>query len=97
MDTGVLAAINRASFVINGFRNRDLRESLFGSDEEVAIAERSRGSMQTTRWLQLLRAHGIVKKVEGSHRYSMTAVGRKQAAALHAARAANIKKLSEAV
>lgn len=96
IDAGVLAAVNRGEFVINGFRNRDLREALFGSEENRDAAERSRRSMHATRWLRLLRAHGIVEKVGGSHLYHMTAVGRTQVTAVLAARAANIEKLTQA-
>ena len=96
IDAGVLTAINRGSFVINGFRNRDLREALFGSDENLEAVERSRRSMHVTRWLRMLRAHEIVTKVAGSHSYHVTAAGRTQVTALLAARAANIERLMQA-
>lgn len=96
IDAGMLVAVNRGAFVIGGFRNRDLREALFGSEENVDSTERSRRSMYATRWLRMLRAHGIVTKVEGSHLYHVTAVGRTQVTALLAVRAANIEKLTQA-
>jgi len=94
-DVPLLAAIGRGEFLIHGFRNRDLREALFpqaAADEK----EQKRRSGQITRKLQLLRGHGLVRKIARTHRYMLTDKGRQAVAALHAAREADINKLAAA-
>ena len=73
-DGALLAAIYRGEFLIVGFRNRDLRE-LHTASTAAAV----------TRQVRLLRAHGLVRKVSHTHRYTLTARGRVIVAALLAA------------
>jgi hypothetical protein len=90
-DARLLEAVSRGEFVLNGFRNRDLRPLLFG---DVASADaRRRQAAKATRWIRLLRAHGLVHKVPKTHRYVVSPQGRETIAALLAARAANTKQL----
>jgi hypothetical protein len=92
-DVALFQAVNRGEFVLNGFRNRDLRSLLFkgkASDEEL-----KRRSAAITRKLALLRAHGLIKKVSGTHRYVLTAKGSTTITALLAARQANINELTK--
>lgn len=80
-DMKLLSAINRGEFTIAGFRNRDLKSLLFpdaGSSEK----ESRRCSGAVTRKLLLLRAHGLIKKVTGTHRYQLTLKGRTATTAL---------------
>ena len=77
-DGVLLKAINRGEYAICGLRNRDLREIVF--DSGGTVTDRRRQSGQVTRQLQLLRAHGLLQKVAKSHRYKVTAAGRKLAA-----------------
>jgi hypothetical protein len=91
-DAALLAAISRGEYAINGMRNRDLRRQLWakvGTDKE----ERRRSSA-VTRQLRLLRAHGLLRKVSGTHRYVVTEGGRKIITALLAARQADVEQLT---
>ena len=91
-DAALLAAVSRGEYTINGLRNRDLRRHLWtkaGTDKE----ERRRAGA-VTRKLRLLRAHGLLRKVSGTHRYVVTEDGRKIITALLAARQADVKQLT---
>jgi hypothetical protein len=74
-DKELFAAINQGDFLINGFRNRDLQKVLFGADTE-STTERKRRSAAITRKLRLLRAHGLIQKMTGTHRYQVSKSGR---------------------
>nr|WP_294516776.1 hypothetical protein [uncultured Rhodopila sp.] len=73
--------ISRGEFAINGFRNRDLRLRLF-ADADAGKADQHRHAAAVSSQLALLRAHGLVKKVRGTHRYHLTKPGRLIVAAL---------------
>ena len=73
-DAQLLQAISRGEFMINGFRNRDLRPLLFGAAGSDPQSLR-RQSAAVTRKLRLLRAHGLIKKVPKTHRYVLTVQG----------------------
>lgn len=91
-DAALLQAVSRGEYMINGLRNRDLRRQLWakvGTDKE----ERRRAGA-VTRQLRLLRAHGLLRKVSGTHRYVVTEGGRKIITALLAARQANVEQLT---
>ena len=94
-DGAWLKAINRGEYAIRGMRNRDLREIMFGNGP-TDPAERGRQSGRVTRQLQLLRAHGLIQKVPKSHRYKVTAAGRKLATAVAYAEDTSIKTFSQA-
>jgi hypothetical protein len=93
-DGRLLAAIHRGEYAIAGFRNRDVRESLFG--RATSHSETKRQSGRTTRRLQLLQAHGLIRRVPKSHRYKITDKGRKLASAVACARENSLKALSQA-
>ncbi len=91
-DATLLQAVSRGEYAINGLRNRDLRRQLWpktGSDKQ----ERQRAAA-VTRQLRLLRMHGVLRKVSGTHRYVLTENGRKIVTALLAARQANVEQLT---
>jgi hypothetical protein len=92
-DLALLRAINRGDFTINGFRNRDLRPLLFNG--KVSPQERRRQSAAVTRKLALLRAHGLIKKLPGTHRYVLTRKGSTTITALLTARQANVNELTQ--
>jgi hypothetical protein len=94
-DAALLEAVSRGEFILNGFRNRDLRLLLYARPTQDAKELRSR-SAATSRKLRLLRAHGLITKVPKTHRYLVTPAGRTALTALLAARAANTKKLLDA-
>ncbi len=80
-DRELLAVISRGEYVLQGFRNRDLVPLLYpkagGTPEE-----QHRTSARVTRLLRLLRAHGFVRKITGTHRYRLTPKGRRIATAV---------------
>jgi hypothetical protein len=93
-DAALLEAVGRGEFVINGLRNRDLRALLFGTTNDPAEDKRRAGRI--TRMLRMLRAHGLIHKLPHTHRYQVSDKGRKVIAAIHAAREADVEKLSKA-
>jgi hypothetical protein len=95
-DVELLEAINRGEFLLNGFRNRDLRALLFGDAGETTPAESKRQAAKVTRLLRLLRAHGVITKVAKTHRYQVSAEGRNKVTALLAARQASTEQLLKA-
>jgi hypothetical protein len=94
-DVALLEAVSRGDFLINGFRNRDVRAVLHGT-AEVSAADKRRQSSAVTRQLRLLRAHDLIEKITKSHRYQLTAKGQRSITALLAARRANTPTLLEA-
>ena len=92
-DATLLTAVSRHEFLINGLRNRDLRGVLFGKEEPTTASERRKRSAAVTRKLRLLRGHGLLDKVPKTHRYIVTAAGRKAITALLAARNTSIEHL----
>lgn len=92
-DAILLETIMRGEFTINGFRNRDLRQILFGETQD--LEEKKRQSAKISRKLRMLRAHGLIKKVPHTHRYHVTDKGRGIIAALMAARNADANQLTK--
>lgn len=69
-DGELLRVLAQGDYLLNGFRNRDLRQSLWGACADAV--ERRRQGARMTRLLALLKAHGLVKKVQKTHRYQLT-------------------------
>jgi hypothetical protein len=90
-DAAVLEAVSKGEWTVTGFRNRDLRAALYRRTDDPA--ERRRQAGRITRLLALLRAHHIIRKVSGTHRYVVTPRGREIITALLAARQASIQQL----
>lgn len=93
-DVALLTAVSRGEFAISGFRNRDLRDILFGDAADPAEAKRQSGKV--TRLLRLLRGHGLILKISKTHRYQLTDKGRRSLSALLAARNASTQQLLQA-
>lgn len=93
-DVKLLEIISRGDFMIHGFRNRDVRESLHGT-EKAPIPERRRQSAAVTRKLRLLQAHDLIRKQDKTHRYQLTEKGQRVITAVFAARRADAAKLME--
>lgn len=91
-DLRLLEAIRRGEWAINGFRNRDLRTVLFPS-AAADDHERRRQASKVTRLLRLLRAHHLIRKVSGTHRYVLAPAAAATIDALLAARNANVEQL----
>jgi hypothetical protein len=91
-DARLLETVNRGEYAINGFRNRDLRARLYSA--KATAPEQKRRASAVTRKIRLLRAHGLIRKVSGTHRYVVTEKGRRIITALLSARQADIEKLT---
>jgi hypothetical protein len=91
-DARLLEAVNRGEFVINGFRNRDLRNLLFAKPKDQTQARQQSGAI--TRKIRLLRAHGLIHKVPKTHRYQISPHGVDVINALLTARQASTAKLA---
>ena len=74
-DRLLLKAISRGEFAVGGLRNRDLLPLLFPEASTLPAEQRRRYSGRVTRKLRMLRAHGIIRKVTGTHRYLLTKGG----------------------
>jgi len=90
-DAALLEVIHRGQWTVSGFRNRDVRAALYPG--RVEASEQRRQSGRVTRALARLRAHGIIRKINGSYRYQLTTPGRQIVTALLAARQADVEKL----
>jgi hypothetical protein len=93
-DVPLLEAVARGEFIANGFRNRDLVPLIFTNIPDDPV-ERRKVSAKITRLLRILRAHRLIEKVEGTHRYLVTDRGRTAIAAILAARNASLSKLPQ--
>lgn len=92
-DYQTLRFLARGECQINGFVNKQLRESLYGKSKDDVHKKRQSG--QATRRLRLLRAHGLIRKVPRSNRYQLTAKGRKVSSAILAASSVGTEKLMD--
>ncbi len=92
-DSSLLAAVTRSEFVISGFRNRDLQTFFFSSPPKTE-QEAHRRSAWMTRKLRLLRAHGLITKIAGTHRYQLTPSARKVNVAVLTALRCTVRQLT---
>ncbi|MEO8495186.1 MAG: hypothetical protein ABI614_08950 [Planctomycetota bacterium] len=93
-DVQLLETISRGEYLVSGLRNRDVRESLYGSTEDAL--ERRRQASRVSRKIAMLRAQGLLKKVPRTHRYLLTESGVTAITAILAARKASISQLAAA-
>jgi hypothetical protein len=80
--------------LLQGFRNRDVREALYGAARDAG--ERRKQASAVTRQLGLLRAHGLIVKVQKTQRYQLSAAGKRLTAALAVAYQADVDRLAQA-
>ncbi|TMB93789.1 MAG: hypothetical protein E6J42_12380 [Chloroflexi bacterium] len=73
-DARLFAAVLRGEHVIAGFRNRQVREALFGPTDDRLTARRQAACV--TRLFNRLHAHGYVAKIPHTHRWRVTDLGR---------------------
>ena len=92
-DAALLEAVSRHEFLLQGFRNRDVRRLLYG-EKPAAPIEQRRQSAAVTRQLRLLRGHGLIERVPKTHRYVVSEAGRRAITALLAARNASADELT---
>lgn len=76
-DQALLKAISRGEFTLEGFRNKDLIVPL-----GLGRLDPKKASARVSRLLRILRAHGLIRKSPGCHRYFVTPKGRTLAAAV---------------
>lgn len=93
-DGELLRALGRGEFLLHGFRNRDVRAALYGPTDDAA--RRRQQSAAVTRLLAIVRAHGLVVRVPTTHRYHLSARGKRVVTALLAAHAADVNRLADA-
>jgi hypothetical protein len=93
-DQELLALISRGEYVLQGFHNRDLAAPLYPKGSG-SIEDHRRVSARVTRLLRLLRAHGIIRKISGTHRYRLTTKGRQITTAVLRYQSATLQQLSK--
>jgi len=74
-DSRLFQVVLRGEFAIRGFENRDLRSCLFSAREQADPVRRRKASGRVTRWLRLLRSHGLIRKVPRTRYYRVTEKG----------------------
>lgn len=72
-DLIILREINRAEYLLNGFRNRDVAAALYPS---ATPQDKKRNSSRVSQRLRVLRAHHLIRKLPKTHRYQVTSRGR---------------------
>ena len=92
-DARVFAAVLSGKFLLKGFSNRDVRESL-GLDKPPDQATARRLSGRITRLLRLLRAHGLIRKVSVTRYYRVSRKGQSIMTTAPMVRAANTANLA---
>lgn len=95
-DASLFEAVSRGSFLISGFCNRQVRDIVFPHAASADAGEQKRLSAKVTRLLRILRGHGLIAKVQKTHRYQLTDKGRTILSALLAARQTTTKHLLQA-
>lgn len=94
-DFRLLTFLAKGEWNINGLRNADLCRWLQPGFDQLAPHERKKLSGKATRLLGLLRAHRLIRKVGGTHRYTLTKTGRTFANALVLAATLQAKQLTD--
>jgi hypothetical protein len=92
-DTNLLAAISDPKWMVQGLRNRDLVAALY-SEPAQDDKEKRRRSSRITRLLRILRAHGLLEKIPGTHRYQIAPEARTKIQTLLAIHNANADQLT---
>jgi hypothetical protein len=95
-DAALLTAVSDPKWHLDGLRNRDLSEALYGA-APAEETERKRRSAKVSRLIRLLRGHGILQKVPKSYRYRVSPESRDGLLALLAACQANADTLTAKV
>src|SRR5437879_1598572 len=92
-DRALLASVSRGEFTLNGFPNREVQKFFFPAAAKDPRQARRR-SAWVSRQLRLLRAHGLIRKISGTHRYQLTDNGRKAIGAILAALRSTVRDLT---
>lgn len=89
-ESRLFEVICQGRFLLNGFRNKDLCQSLLPADH----LDRRRSALRIARQLQLLRAHGLIFRVAKTHYYRITSKGHEVMATAIRFRAADMALLA---
>jgi hypothetical protein len=92
-DGALLSAVADPKWMIHGLRNRDIAAALYPTPA-VDTTERRRRSAHVTHLLRLLRAHGLLEKIPGTHRYQVCTEARMKIHALLAVQNVNPDELT---
>jgi len=92
-DFKLLQSVAGGEFLITGFRNRDIALKLFPAP--ASTKEQKRISAAVSYRLRILRAHGLIAKIQHTHRYVVTKKGRRIITAIIAAQQATITQLTK--
>ena len=91
-DLKLFQLLASGKLALEGLKNADVRKALYGTDPKDARRKKKRAAAATRR-IRLLRAHGLIKKITGTHRYLVTKKGNKISNAVTATQAASLKQL----
>jgi hypothetical protein len=94
-DMNLFQAVTRGEFLITGFRNRDIAQLIFSTP--ASPKERKRICAAVSYRLRILRAHGLIAKIQQTHRYRVTKKGRRVMTALLVAQHITIEQLTKKV
>jgi hypothetical protein len=73
-DAAIFAVLLRGEFLVQGFRNKDVRHAWLGPDGNDPLRRRQ-NSGRVTRLFRLLRVHGLIRKVASTRYYRVTEKG----------------------
>lgn len=91
-DREILQAISNPSMKISGLTNKMLRQQLLGTCFAARRTDKQL-SAKISRWLRLLRAHGLIRKLPRQNRYQLTLKGIRLTNMLNAFLAASTEDL----
>jgi hypothetical protein len=92
-DAKLLAAISDPKWMVQGLRNRDMVAALYKEPAQDDQETRRRSS-RVTRLLRLMRGHGLLEKIAGTHRYQIAPEARTKIQNLLALHNANAEELT---
>ena len=92
-DTALFTVVLSGQFLLKGFTNSHLRQSL-GLDSTSNRRQRRRESARVTRLIRLLRAHRLIRKLSHTRYYRVTARGQRIMTAALKLRDADVAKLT---
>jgi len=91
----VLSFLALGQNVLNGFRNKELRDYLYPEAKRLPTIEQRKYSSRTTRRIKLLRVHGLIKKMPKENRYILTSKGQKLASSLRIVSTVDLERLTK--
>jgi hypothetical protein len=75
-EAAAFQAFLSGEYILQGFRNKDIRRQLYPSVEQRP-KERKRAAGRITRLFRLFRAHGLIKKISHTSYYRVTVKGQR--------------------